>query len=198
MGSGTPGIGNDDLVQFRVRLAEAIAWCAGRGSAIDPANSLRTPDLRPAVLDETRTHCRYTWGTVPERQALVRTLTQERARRLQVEGRYPAVPADDLADGRLLVYDPDDSLFDGVAEEVTRGFFDVDNTPPWDTWLGYVHERDEEGWRPFDSYLVSWVPPGFIALADVGIQINPEECILWATQNDTLFTRQLHAAGLLG
>jgi hypothetical protein len=184
MGTGKQGTGDGDITQFRLRLAEAIAWCAGRGSAIDPANSLRTPALRPAVLDETRTHCHYAWGTVPERQALVRTLAEERARRLRWEGRYPAMPADDLAGGRLLIYDPDGNLSDGAAEERTRGFFDVENTPPWDTWLCYVHARDGEGWQPFDSYLISWVPPELVVLAEAGIQINPEECILWAGERD--------------
>jgi hypothetical protein len=36
-----------DLALFRLRLAEAIAWCAPRASDADPKHCLRTPSLRP-------------------------------------------------------------------------------------------------------------------------------------------------------
>ncbi len=53
---------------------------------------------------------------------------------------------------------------------LTKGFFDVNNVPPWDTWVCYL-----------DRYLVSWVPPVLEELASAGIRVNPEECIQWAT-----------------
>jgi hypothetical protein len=40
-----------------------------------------------------------------------------------------------LLGGRLMVYFPDAALADGAAEVQSRGFFDVHNTPPWDTWI---------------------------------------------------------------
>lgn len=43
-----------------------------------------------------------------------------------------------------MVYFPDGDLCDGAAEQVTDGFFDVFNVPPWETWVGYfedVHGR---------------------------------------------------------
>ena len=41
---------------------------------------------------------------------------------------------------------PDDNLADGAAALASRGFFDEDNAPPWDTWLWYAfdHQQDEE------------------------------------------------------
>src|SRR5687768_7246799 len=80
--------------------------------------------------------------------------------------------------GRLLVYDPAFNLRCGGAEVATEGFFDTDNIPPWDLWIGYVVERELK-WC-FDSYLVSWVPNSLVALAEKGIQANPEGCIAWA------------------
>ena len=59
----------------------------------------------------------------------------------------------------LLAYDPDGNLCDGWAGTVTYGFFDVDNIPPWDTWLVYVHERDSSPrWRPWRERATSRCP----------------------------------------
>ena len=46
-------------------------------------------------------------------------------------------------EGRLLAYFPDENLACGVAEAETQGFFTVDNVPPWDTWVAYLHEDDQ-------------------------------------------------------
>jgi hypothetical protein len=153
--------------------------------------------LHPAALDESRGYCRYLWDTGPERVAVVEGLAEERARLLRSAGTYPDRWAEDLAGGRLLAYDPDGNLFDGAAEESSGGFFDVDNIPPWDTWICYAGERNASTWKPFDSYLISWVPPSFLDLAEQGIWINPEECIVWAGQLEAYFIDQLRAAGLL-
>ena len=96
-----------------------------------------------------------------------------------------------------LVHHPDGNLCDGAAEEEPDGFFDVDNIPPWDTWIGYVYEDAGQPQQEFDSYLISWIPLSCLALAQEGIQINPEECIVWADELDTPSIEQLRAAGLL-
>ena len=190
----------NEMTMFRRRLAETIAWCAGRASVADPRNSLRTPALLPATLDDTRGWRRHRWGSVPEKQAMVSALADERATLLRAENRYPERPAENLAGGCLLLYDPDDTLSDGCAEEESRGFFAADNTPAWDTWITYTRERARgtERWTPFEAFLVSWVPPQLLDLAQDGIWINPEECIVWATDHDAAFTHHLREAGLLG
>jgi hypothetical protein len=101
--------------------------------------------------------------------------------------------------GRLLLFDPDGTLSDGAASEASNGFFDVDNVPPWDTWVWYAEDRDisKGGWTMFASYLVAWVPPHALELVEAGIWVNPEECIRWAAAVDTSFTRRLRNAGLL-
>jgi len=45
----------------------------------------------------------------------------------------------------------------------------VNNVPPWDTWVAFS-----------EKMLVSWVPPALIDVAQMGIDVNPEECIGWA------------------
>ena len=48
------------------------------------------------------------------------------------------------------------------------------------------------------NYLVAWVPPDFIALASGGIDVNPEQCILWLDTMDDAFVRSLRRLGFLG
>lgn len=73
------------------------------------------------------------------------------------------------AGGRLLLYRPSENLACGAAEVSSNRFFDTNNVPPWDIWLGFS-----------EGTLVSWVPPGLVDVAQMGIYVNPEECIRWA------------------
>ena len=73
------------------------------------------------------------------------------------------------AGGRLLLYDPKDNLACGAAEFSSNRFFAVNNVPPWDIWVDFS-----------EGTLVSWVPPAFVDLAQMGIDVNPEQCIRWA------------------
>jgi hypothetical protein len=109
-----------DDVPFERRLAETVAWCEPQARASDPATSLRSDSLRPRVLEI-------------DRPSIVRNVADARARSLLVrDGRGDRMTSG-LAGGRLLAYFPDDDLSDGAAEAETNGFFDVHNTPPWDT-----------------------------------------------------------------
>jgi hypothetical protein len=71
--------------------------------------------------------------------------------------------------GRVLLYFPFENLADGAAQLNSGGFYDVDNVPPWDLWVGFA-----------DETLISWVPPVLTVAAQMGIDANPEGCIRWA------------------
>jgi hypothetical protein len=86
--------------------------------------------------------------------------------------------ATSLAGGRLLVYLPDENVFDGAAKVATNGFFNQDNIPPWDTWVAYFYDNANL------NYLVSWIHPDLIAIASEGIRVNPEACIRWLDDFD--------------
>jgi len=96
-----------------------------------------------------------------------------------------------------LAYFPDENLFDGVAEQVSKGFFDVNNIPPYDTWVWMVRNvrtfeyADGAKGETEANYLVAWVPPEFIPLARAGVDANPEGCILWLDTLDDEFVRSL-------
>ncbi len=120
----------DQLAAFRQSLAETIAWCTTRATIADPQWCLRTPALESGHLD---------YGlSFTERQACVATVTQTRSRLLHAAGVSPLAPATDLAGGRLLLFDPNDTASDGAAAVGSQRFFDDDNVPPWDCWVLYV------------------------------------------------------------
>ncbi len=152
------------LSAFRMGLAETVVWCARHAVLEEPAKSLRTASCAP-----------HPFGRKFE-DVVESALTRRRSALTR------AGLTSGTANGRLLAYDPDSNLSDGAARQESRGFFDDDNTPPWDTWLGYVTEDDGAGsgrFVQFTGYLISWVPQEFVALAEAGIDANPERCILW-------------------
>ncbi len=97
-----------------------------------------------------------------------------------------AVPAGSLEGGRLLIYFPDLDLADGAAEAESRGYFDVNNAPPWDTWIAMVMDAGGDEKYP---YLVSWVPREFLSAVQKGIDVNPEQCIRWIEDADVELRR---------
>jgi hypothetical protein len=175
---------------FTARLTEAIAWCRDAGLLTQPRTSLRT--CKP-VLDDL---------TSQSHQVL--NVCSERSRRLSASGKRDLSPVTDLCGGRLLAYFPDDNLFCGTAEAESQGFFDVDNIPPYDTWVWMVRNirtfayADGARGEINVDYLVAWVPPDFVQLASAGIAVNPEACIRWLDTLDDEFVRSLRRLGFSG
>jgi hypothetical protein len=50
-------------------------------------------------------------------------------------------------------------------------------------------------WR--DSYVITWVAPMLVPLAQTGVVVNPGECIEWLADRETPFTRPLQKVHLL-
>ena len=144
------------------RRAVQLLEEADPGSIAPLKNQLRSKELRPnGSLGETKEDFR---------EALVNTVVHERSMRLGALHRLPAVSTEiGLEKGKLLLYVPEENLACGGAVYPSRGFFDVDNTPPWDIWVHYSEKT-----------LISWVPRVLVALVNDGIEANPEGCISWA------------------
>ena len=160
------------LEPFWHRLAETVAWSMHRLDARDPRGSLRFGDTRPRVLES-------------DYFSAVRTAVISRSHHARD---LVLPPLGSLERGRLLVYLPDMDLCDGAAEQISLGYFDVNNAPPWDTWIGIFADT---GSPRSGSYLVSWVPPPFLSLVEKGIEVNPEQCILWLDGADVSLSRLL-------
>lgn len=170
------------LEQFYGRLAQTIFWCASRADKLNPKTSLRSAELRPHLLEENRAsavdtviHARQLYGGLDIRKA--------------------TIPRD-FGGGRLLIYFPNVDLACGAAEQETAGFFDVNNVPPWDTWVAYL--QDEYNTGSFDTeYLIAWVPSEFVSIANAGIEVNPEQCIMWLSDTSVELAKSLRAQNFL-
>jgi hypothetical protein len=164
------------LEHFFQNLAEAIVWCRSRQDAASPQSCLRGAPFgsrSTGSIDEELVAAVVDW------------------RRAEVG----AVPASSpLEGGRLLVYFPDANLCDGAAEAESQGFLDVENSPPWGTWVGLFNDEQDDG-HGYGRYLVAWVPPAFLAHAGSGIAVNPEECILWLETTDLTLKKRLPLLG---
>jgi hypothetical protein len=173
--------------RFVRNLTEAIVWCTASGSLSNPETSLRT--CEPTILIS------------PEDQ--VRGVCSSRSMSLWHSGRRDLPAVTGLCGGRLVAYFPNDNLCDGVAKTHSKGFFDFDNIPPFDTWVWWVRNVRREEYDDHTTserevdYLVAWVPPDFVALADAGIRINAEDCIMWLDEVDDNFVRSLRSMNFL-
>ena len=170
------------LEKFKLRLAQTIFWCAPRADISKPETSLRTPELRPPLLEESR-----------DRTVDAVVNTRELYGGLEI--RESTIPAR-LGGGRLLAYFPDADLACGAAEQESLGFFDIHNVPPWDTWVDYLHD-DSSSDISYGEYLIAWVPPEFVKLADEGVAVNPEECIMWLSDTTVELVRVLQGENQL-
>ena len=131
---------------------EAASWCDREGRE----GSLRTTELDPALGD---------WPTPAEFEALLQALRLRRRTLLGSFERKSSPP------GRLLVCHLHESISSGESEAETSGFFDVNDRPPWDTWI-WQFRGFEEG----TVTLVSWVPSDLETVVSRGIAFNPYEC----------------------
>ena len=151
---------------------------------------------------------------------VVNEIAEKRARLLQ-EG-YKVDPSEvHHRSGRLLVSSEDSDLC-CLSEPESDGFIDSSDMPPWDTWICYLHEKNEprlediqreEAYRSYGKtypislnetygYLLCWIPDTFIPHVQRGIQVNPVECFWWASEYrqrliNTPTLRLLDVAGLI-
>ena len=109
------------------------------------------------------------------------------ARHMIIRGQFD--PGRKLGPGRVLLFAPLMSLNDGIAGDLTAGFFDVHNCPAWDTWVSFIDTIDRRvsglatRCHLWESCLVAFIPECSVAAVGQGVSANVEGCIAWA---DTL------------
>ena len=79
--------------------------------------------------------------------------------------------------GRFISFCPDATMYDGLAEEFSEGFFDVSDVPPPEFWVGI-----------YNNELVSFIPAEFLDRADKGIQGCLGGSLVWL--GDEFFVAQ--------
>jgi hypothetical protein len=145
----------DELDTLRQRLGEAAAWFV-TAAGLPDSGFPRSARCHPSHLNTDRKH--VVWWVANDRKSAVKVKASASASQIE---------------GRLLGYGPDETVNDGASEAVTSGFFNWEDEPPWDLWLGYIVEASGS------SYLVSWIPPVLVQTAQDGIDVNPVACLFW-------------------
>lgn len=149
------------MVNERV-LREAMAWCS-RPDIPQRVDALRSDLLRqPADFSDSEK---------PTRRRMLAGLVAARSLRVKT----PAI-----APGRLLCFEPDNSLSCGGAEVACPAIFEGSNVPAWDTWVAYLEQGLEF------PVLLAWVPERYVAEVELALHYNPEGCIYWAREHKTL------------
>ena len=164
---------SSSIQPFLDSLAQTAAWCGPRADVASAGGCLRTPSLAPRPLEA-------------DYFSAVSTVLRNRRHSIGQAFGWPRA-----GEGRLMVYFPDADLSDGAAEVETGGWFDVYNTPPWDTWAGFFHDDRPAPTDAYARYLVAWVPPAFVEMVGRGIYVNPEQCIAWLDDTDCEVRRLL-------
>jgi hypothetical protein len=132
-------------------------------AALSPLyNQLRNPELKPSIEIGENT-------TDEERENTVAKVIEKRSQLLAAEGLLDQERILSEKKGRLLVCWPAENVSDGASQVASRGFFDPNDIPPWDTWIHYGEGR-----------LNCWVPDEVISLAQSGLDANMVQCIQWA------------------
>lgn len=151
-------------------LCETVAWCLSRSvqncqlrsRELDPSDFLRVP-----TYDELGIGL---W--VEEKRASYKRATHAINKTRSILLRDTKIEIPDLAaaqsKGRLLLYWPMENVEDGAASAGSRGFFDIEDSPPWDTWFLYAR-----------GSIFCWVPESLVQNAQAGIDANPVDCIHW-------------------
>ena len=155
-------------------LRETQRWCS---MPTPVKHNLRSPELNPSdILNVPYGEDIHKW--VQEKyeayRRAVAKLTADRAALLEGTTTNFESANSDLQ-GRMLLYYPLENVADGAAEASSKGFFDMEDAPPWDTWVTYS-----------DGAITSWVPEHLISQAQAGIDANPVDCIHWLDARETI------------
>ena len=158
-------------------ISEAAIWCSQRDLL---GISLRSPELDPfAMLDiPDWSHDLESFETWREKHRdsycrAIAWINQTRSELLKAAALAVPETVNPLTQNKLLLYFPLETVHDGAAEAASRGFYDIEDAPPWDTW--FLYENDA---------VFCCVPEPAISAAQAGIDANPVDCIHWANWSE--------------
>jgi hypothetical protein len=184
-----------DEKAFEQRPKETIAWCTrytdlpkctpyvvrpgiwGDPSVLPKlsksAEYLRTPILRPSFYGD---HASLFFADGKQAANAIEAISEKR--KALLSDQQIVAEKVSMTGGRLLVHFLGTSAHDGLSEAIT-GYFDHEDSPPWDTWLCSVVANDTD-------YVLSWVPPMWIEDVEAVLHYEHMGALMWA---DTLVSR---------
>ena len=151
-------------------LTETVAWCLSRplqhdhfrSNELDPSTFLKVPPFSESCIEVWLERKRESY------KLAISAINANRSTLLRAANITVVDAAVAEAKGRLLLYEPLETVTDGASESCSHGFFDIEDAPPWDTWFLYS-----------EGSIFSWVPETLIQNAQAGINGNPVDCIHW-------------------
>ncbi len=170
LSNSSTGRNSQPPVEVLHAIGETAAWCTYclfradglRSSSLSPLPALNMPTLDELGIDAFVSAKRDSY------QRAIESIRGKRFELLRDASTQPMKVTEAQVLGRLLLYEPMETVSDGAAEASSRGFFDAEDAPPWDTWF-WLRE----------STIFCWVPESLISDAQAGIDANPVDCIRW-------------------
>jgi hypothetical protein len=153
-------------------VLETVTWYSSRQFSGKP---FRSPELNPcAILDiPDFSHSSEVGAWIEKKRVrygqAISWINETRSTLLKREGIEASNAIYALSEIKLLLYEPLETVSDGAAEAASRGFYDLEDAPPWDTWFLYE-----------DHAIFCCVPEFAVGRAQAGIDANPVDCIHWA------------------
>jgi hypothetical protein len=83
-----------------------------------------------------------------------------------------------LPDGEILITGIDEVITDGISEMESKGFIDINDCTPIDTWFYMVYNQNHR-------ILFSWIPRNFVKLVEEGIAVNALATFEWYDKNSS-------------
>lgn len=158
------------LQDLEREIERASRWCAVHGS--DDPRSLWVGDSAYSLREDhgERRITRAFGPALGEREGAV-------DRSSRTSGRDS---------GRLIVHGLSQSVADGASKLMSRGLFDVLDTPPPMTWGALLHdEPDAHADLTLElGYLLAWVPRRHLDAALAGQDENPVDSIVWLDESN--------------
>ena len=166
--------------EFLNELYAAIYSCEVSFDRGSPSRSLRIFDCCSKVGTFGDLSC-----TDAERISLVIDLQANRRERIRLADNDLRALSENARLGKMLFYRPDSSMFDGLAEANSDGFFDVNNCPPSECWVEFLTQERAGallGERSCAT-LLAWIPSGATDFAENGVLADPSSSILFAPEH---------------
>jgi hypothetical protein len=73
--------------------------------------------------------------------------------------------------GKILIFDPDFTMHDGLAQSGSNGLFDVHGCPLHDFWIGITVDGGAK--------LFNWIPEPIQESVDRGMKVDGGKCLAW-------------------
>lgn len=183
----------ESRASLRCIVLEAMLWATPRANPKDPIRCLRSAKLAPHLFEPSRHETVF--DVIWQRHIALEKAGLLGGEKWQLE----------LPPGRLLAWERDSTVDDGVGESLTGGYLDSSELPPWDTWIAYIEQSPSipqkspyrSGGRNDVSCLVSWVPGAFIDAVARAIKANANEALYWLSDSKLPIADVLRADKLL-